>query len=155
MAEKIVGGWLETGMLKGRDDADKFKAKILKEFGSHSLSLDHGRHFGYDKVHGTGVSVERLEADPALQDALLSVHHAFTVTMMQSATTSIVENHLGVAFINQVPVQAPPQMLPAQMLPAQFQGIPIQVQRRPGTKPAQPQVAPPATEPVPPTTPSA
>lgn len=100
MAEKIVGNWLETGMLKGSSDAKTAKASILKEFGSHALSLDHGRHFNYDKVKSVGVTVQRLEDDKALQDALLSMHHAFTLTLMQTTATSIIENHLGVAYIN-------------------------------------------------------
>jgi hypothetical protein len=109
MAEKIVGNWLETGMLIGTADAAERKKTILKEFGSHSLSLDHGRHFNFEKVKSVGVSVARLEDTPDLQDALLSVHHAFTVTLMQSAATSIIENHVGVAFVNQAVVQMAPQ----------------------------------------------
>jgi hypothetical protein len=108
MAEKIVGNWLETGMLVGLGDAVDRKKTILKEFGSHALSLDHGRHFNFEKVKSIGVSVVRLEDTPDLQDALLSVHHAFTVTLMQSAATSIIENHVGVAFVNQAVVQGPP-----------------------------------------------
>jgi hypothetical protein len=117
MAEKIVGNWLETGMLKGLPDAKELKSKILKEFGSHTLSLDHGRHFNYDKVQAIGVSVTRLEDEPALQDALLSVHHAFNVTLMQSLTTSIIENHLGAAYINHMPIQAVPRQ--QQVIPHQ------------------------------------
>lgn len=107
MAEKIVGSWLESGMLKGLPDAAERKKKILTEFGSHALSLDHGRHFNYEKVKSIGVSVERLEDTPALQDAVLGVHHAFTVTLMQSAATSIIENQLGIAFVNQAVLQIP------------------------------------------------
>lgn len=100
MSEKIVGNWLETGMLSDVADKETVKKKILDEFGSHSLSLDHGRHFNFDKVAATGVKVERLEADSKLQDAVLSIHHAFTATLMRSAATSIIENHIGVAYVN-------------------------------------------------------
>lgn len=116
MAEKIVGGWLEDGML--RDDPNKTESskKILEEFGSHKLSLNHARHYNYEKVQSTGVKVERLENHPELQDALLSVHHAFTVTLTGTPVTSIVENHNGAAFVSQMIMHAsPPQQVHAEV----------------------------------------
>ena len=102
MAEKIVGDWLETGMLKGDKDLDKKRKKILDEFGSHQKSLNHGRHFNYEKVKEAGVNVTLLEDDKPLQDAVLSVHHTFIVTFSMSRALKIVQNHLGAAFIQAV-----------------------------------------------------
>ncbi len=142
MAEKIVGSWLETGMLNGQADAVKLKEKILEEFGSHKLSLDHGRHFNYDKVKAIGVTVERLEDDAPLQDAVLSVHHAFTVTLMQSMATSIIENHIGSAFVNQMAIppqlQLPPGIvqIPNSPVPGPRSGLPIPPPTNEPTEPA-------------------
>jgi len=96
MAEEIVGDWLESGMLK---DHPEHKKKVLEEFGSHTKSLNHGRHFGFDKVKAAGVNVFRLEDDPALQDAVLSVHHSFIITLGATQAIKILENHLGSAFV--------------------------------------------------------
>jgi hypothetical protein len=96
MAEKIVGDWLETGMLKENPDKKK---QLLDEFGSHSKSLNHGRHFNYQKVQSWGGIADRLEDDPELQDAVLSVHHSFMLTLSSTTAIKIVENHIGSAFI--------------------------------------------------------
>jgi hypothetical protein len=108
MAEKIVGDWLESGMLKTiADDGEKKKVRkqILDEFGSHARSLNHGRHFNYDKVKAAGVNVKRLEDDKPLQDAVLSVHHAFVLTLSGTHSIKIIENHMGGCFVNGVPPQ--------------------------------------------------
>jgi hypothetical protein len=40
-----------------------------------------------------------LEDDNELQDATLSLHHAFMLTLSQTAAVKIIENHKGTAFI--------------------------------------------------------
>jgi len=99
MAEKIVGDWLDTGMLKGDKDREKRRKQILEEFGSHQKSLSHGRHFNYESVKNAGVNVTLLEDDKPLQDAVLSVHHTFIVTFSMTRAIKIVENHIGAAFV--------------------------------------------------------
>lgn len=88
-------------MLKGDKEFEKRRTKILEEFGSHQKSLNHGRHFNYEKVRDSGVNVTLLEEDKPLQDAVLrsSVHHTFIVTFSMTRAIKIVENHLGAAFV--------------------------------------------------------
>jgi hypothetical protein len=108
MAEKIVGDWLETGMLKGITDEQekkKVRQQILDEFGSHAKSLNHGRHFNYDKVKAAGVVVQRLEDNKPLQDAVLSVHHAFVLTLSATHAIKIIQNNVGGCFVNGIPAQ--------------------------------------------------
>lgn len=109
MAEEIVGDWLSTGMLAENQEKEKSRKDILDAFGSHAKSLDHARHFNYDRVKSCGVTVERLEDTQELQDAVLSVHHAFVITLTGSAATSIVENHNGACYITQIVLQSQPQ----------------------------------------------
>jgi hypothetical protein len=111
MAEKIVGDWLETGMLSklDKEEMHRVRKQILDEFGSHTKSLNHGRHFNFDKVKSTGVKVIKLEEDAALQDAVLSVHHAFGLTFSGSNAVKVIENQIGGRFVNATaPVQSAP-----------------------------------------------
>ncbi len=105
MAEKIVGDWLVTGMFKDDENREAVRDAILGELGSHKRSLDHSRHYSFEKVRELGICVERLEDNQDLQDALLSVHHAFTVTLSSTGATSIIENHVGAAYLNHVTVK--------------------------------------------------
>lgn len=99
MTEGIVEGWLKANMFRGKKGALKTITKILHEFGSHQRSLNHGRHFNYDKVSATGVNVSQLESNPDLQEAALSAHHAFIVTFSGTRVVKIIQNHSGAAFI--------------------------------------------------------
>ena len=40
-----------------------------------------------------------LETDQALQDAVLSVHHSFIITIDATNTSKIIENNLGARYI--------------------------------------------------------
>jgi hypothetical protein len=43
-----------------------------------------------------------LEETPALQEAVLSVHHAYIHTLSSTGACKIIENHNGVAFIQAI-----------------------------------------------------
>ena len=81
-------------MLSERDDRKEraqaiahYSAK-LEEHKSHSLGIDR------DRARAEGVVIEDLEGDQALQDAVLSAHHA-TMHTLAGPAVKIVENHLG------------------------------------------------------------
>jgi hypothetical protein len=98
-SEDMVRSWLESGML--RDDPDKVgKARrTVTAFGDHALTLSHSRHLGIEQVRGTGVAVRSLEYDQALQEAVLTVHHACIQTLSDTASVKIIENQNGVAHV--------------------------------------------------------
>ena len=48
-----------------------------------------------------------MEDDNDLQDLILTVHHSFMHTFSHSSATKIVENHLGIAYVESLPIQAP------------------------------------------------
>jgi hypothetical protein len=48
------------------------------------------------------IECPRLEDDQALQDAVLSVHHATILTMNMTPAIKLIENDRGVAFIQQM-----------------------------------------------------
>jgi len=117
-SEELAESWLERNMCGG--DLKRSK-KILKEFSDHNTNKSHSRHISRDKCIEIGLSIESLEEDQELQDCVLSVHHAFMLTFSKTQAIKIVENHLGVAYIE---VGQAPQLGGAMMnfgLPAGIQ----------------------------------
>lgn len=101
-SESLVESWLRDRMLNGDADIDNKCNTIIKELGDHALTLSHARHLPSDKCLAIGLKIEMLEDDHDLQDAVLSVHHAFMITLSQTAAYKVIENHLGIAFIKAV-----------------------------------------------------
>ena len=115
LARGLVEEWLIAYMLKA-DRQKKSKAKAAATFFSeYGANQSHSLGITRDEARAHNVRVSDLETDQALQDAVLSVHHA-TIHTFQGAAAKIVENHLGRAWVQlnrvvqvQVPVVAPPQ----------------------------------------------
>lgn len=113
LGKKMVKEWLYEYMFAGDVDAE-VKAQAAADFfaddtqhGSHSLGIDR------DKLKALGLVIEDLEDDPALQDAVLSVHHAVMHTLSMSQAVKIMENHKGRLFCKmQQQVQVGPALAP-------------------------------------------
>ncbi len=101
-SEKLAFDWLKRNMCNGDEAKTK---KILKEFSDHKTNKSHARHISKEKCREIGVSILDMENDNVLQDLILTVHHSFMHTFAHSTATKIVENHLGVAYIESLPVQ--------------------------------------------------
>jgi hypothetical protein len=94
--------WLNTGMF--RDDVnakEKIKA-ILNGLGSHAITLAHDRHISLSRAKEMGIKVLALEDNQDIQDAVLSAHHVLLQTFSETPAFKIIENHKGVALIQQV-----------------------------------------------------
>lgn len=99
-SEKLAEEWLIRNMCKGNISKSK---KILKEFSDHKVNKSHARHISREKCKEIGLSIIDMELDNDLQDLILTVHHSFMHTFVNSNAIKIVENHLGVAYIEQIP----------------------------------------------------
>lgn len=73
--------------------------RILEVFANHSMQKSHARHISMDECKDAGLDIIEMEADNELQDLILTTHHAFMHTFANSVAVKIVENHLGVAYI--------------------------------------------------------
>jgi ATP-dependent protease ClpP protease subunit len=114
LSRRLVREWLSEYMLAGDPDAKRKAAAIARYFASYKKHQSHGMGIDRDQARAVGVNVADLEADPKLQDAVLSVHHAAMHTLSSTGAVKIVENHLGKAFVKsqqtmqvQVPMIAP------------------------------------------------
>ena len=96
-----VTQWLETGMFAGDPNANTKAKRVVDQLGDHALTLSHGRHILHEQATDAGVVIRSLEGDQALQEAVLSLHHACIQTLNGTPAIKIIENHNGVAFITQ------------------------------------------------------
>ena len=97
-------------MLKDKSNKDEIITKIVEELASHSITLSHSRHLSAEKCVEIGLIIEKLEDDQKFQDAVLTIHHAFMHTLTATPAFKIIENHLGIAYIQSMQsliVQAP------------------------------------------------
>lgn len=99
LAEHMVAEWLERYMFKGIDDGHEKASSIARWFADYNHFKSHGRPVGHDQLKELGLKVSLLEDDQILQDAVLSVHHAFMHTLANTGVTKIIENYLGNAFV--------------------------------------------------------
>lgn len=98
---QLVADWLLQNMCDG--DLERSK-RILDEFSDHSVNKSHARHISKAKCRSIGLNVVDMEADDELQDLILTVHHAFMHTFANSTAVKIVENHRGIAFVENMPL---------------------------------------------------
>lgn len=99
LSGQLVREWLETGMFEG-EDANNTIDNIVSKLNEHDDSKTHGRHFNIDFCKNIGLKIMDLESDPELQDDVLSVHHAYMLTLGGSDCTKIIECQNGKAVIN-------------------------------------------------------
>ena len=93
-AEALVEEWLKQWMLKGKDKLATSAAEWFADFETH---LSHSRGLNREQITQQGIVVDNLEQNQKLQDAVLSVHHAFMHSFAAIGVAKIIENHQGVA----------------------------------------------------------
>lgn len=99
LSEILVVEWLREYMFYDEDKkiANKKVSKIVNKLNSNNKS--HSRHFTYDSCVDIGLNVSKIEDDQELQNLILSVHHAYIITLDASTATKIIENQNGQRFI--------------------------------------------------------
>lgn len=99
LAKNFVGTQLEKYMFSGDPDAAAKAAAAADWFADFMAFRSHGRGVSRDEARAQNIKVVDLEADPNLQDAVLSVHHATAVTYTATTAAKIIENHTGRAWL--------------------------------------------------------
>ncbi len=104
-SEDMTREWLLTGMLDGETGAAGIADVIIQELGDHALNKSHSRHLSAQKCSDLGLKITMMETDQELQDAVLSLHHACIHTLSARDAVKVIENHDGIAFIQNAPRQ--------------------------------------------------
>jgi len=102
-SNSFVKQQLEGVRFKGRPDAKAKAAKAIKSLTHYAKNKTHDRHIHYDECLAIGLNVKLIEdaldaagqKDSAFQDWVLTVHHCYMHTLMNTPTYKIIENHLG------------------------------------------------------------
>lgn len=116
-SNEFVRDQLITVMFEGDADAFDKANRIVKMLTDYKRNKSHERHINYDECNSMGLNVEKIEDDGTLQDLILSVHHCYMHTLMNTPSYKIIENQLGTAFVKQIMVQQ--IMIPQRPVPPQ------------------------------------
>lgn len=103
---ELVEEWLDRNMCQGDKTLIK---KVLDEFSDHGRNKSHARHISKEKCKSLGLKIIDMESDNKLQDLILTTHHAFMHTFSNSAAVKIVENQMGVAYIEASRIKPSPE----------------------------------------------
>ena len=91
LSRTVVAQWLKKYMRLAKDTASEIADKLANA----NQHKTHNRPLNFDTLNSWGLKVKRLEDDQKLQEAVLSVFHATTVTFETTRCVKIIENHFG------------------------------------------------------------
>jgi len=106
-SDTFVKEQLEKVMFDGDANASEKAKEIVRKLGDFRENKTHGRHIHIDECKNLGLKIEEIESHQPLQDILLTVHHCYMHSLMNTLSYKMIENHLGAAFVK----QASPVML--------------------------------------------
>lgn len=100
LSSVLVTEWLGECMFADETNGKNKKRKISKIVNKlNANNKSHSRHFTYEFCKKLGLKVSLLEEDQELQEAVLSVHHSFIITLDATNATKIIENQCGDRYI--------------------------------------------------------
>jgi hypothetical protein len=112
-SNQFVREQLESVMFEGEPEAAKKAKDIVKKLASFTGNRTHRRHIHFDECARIGLKVSLIEDDQDLQDLILTVHHCYMHSLMNTGSYKMIENHLGVALVKQIRVVASDQVMPS------------------------------------------
>lgn len=93
LSGKLVEEWLGTCMFDNNKTADQRVIKnIVSKLNEHTDSKIHGRHLNSDFCKAIGMRITMLEDNSELQDKVLTLHHAYMITLDVTPAIKIVES---------------------------------------------------------------
>lgn len=95
LSGKLVEEWLGTCMFDKSIETDQPIIKnIVSKLNEHDDSKNHGRHLNAEFCKGIGLKITMMEDDEELQDKILSLHHAYMITLNATPVLKLIENQL-------------------------------------------------------------
>jgi len=93
-SNRFVEEQLTNVMFSGLKTAKRKAATVVKELTKYQDG--HDRHYHIEECQKMGLKIIELEKDNELQDIVLTVHHCYMHTLMNTPVFKIIENHVGI-----------------------------------------------------------
>lgn len=104
-SKQFVEKELEHVMFDGEAQAKPKAKRIVRRLTDYRGNKTHARHIHFDELQAMGLKVSLIEDDQNLQDMVLTVHHCFMHSLMNTPAFKMIENHKGSAFVKQQVIQ--------------------------------------------------
>lgn len=90
-SERMVANWLSKRMFSDKENPKEEGDKVAKYFNSTGSEQhkSHARRIGREDARSQGLSVDYLEDNSCVQDAVLSLYHILTIIFETSPSTKI------------------------------------------------------------------
>lgn len=100
-SNKFVQKQLATVMFEGDRGAKEKAAKIVKKLADYSGNKTHSNHIHFEECEKIGLKVRQIEetGEEKFQDLVLTVHHSYMHSIMNTTSIKLIENHLGAALV--------------------------------------------------------
>lgn len=106
-SNRFVTEQLINVMFEGEADAVDKAKEVVRKLTNYRKT--HSQHIHAEECRDTiGLKVKMIEDDQRLQDLILTVHHCFMHTLMNTPSYKIVENHLGIALVKVETIRTQP-----------------------------------------------
>ena len=103
LSGELIREWLGSCMFDKSISKDvKIIDEIVAKLNDHDNSKIHGRHFNSDFCKAMGLKIEMMEEDDKLQDAILSLHHSYMISLDGTSAIKIIENQEQKSFISSI-----------------------------------------------------
>lgn len=107
LSGKLIEEWLGTCMFDKNNPSDKaIIATIVSKLNEHDDSKIHGRHLNAEFCKKIGLKISMMEDDGELQDKILSLHHAYMITLDGTPAIKIIENQNKKSVISNIQIMA-------------------------------------------------
>lgn len=99
--ESMVAGWLAKWMCAGceGETPEEKGHRIAAHFNDASTHKSHGRRIDRDEARSHGVTIDDLEPNQDLQEAVLTLYHLLTISVEKSLATKIIRSSTGSSWI--------------------------------------------------------
>jgi len=100
-SSRFVQEQLENVMFEGEADAEEKAKNIVKKLTDYRGNKTHNRHIPFEECEEMKLKVKQLEEEgqETFQDLVLTVHHCYMHSIMNTTAIKLIENHLGTALI--------------------------------------------------------
>jgi hypothetical protein len=104
-SKDFVEHQLQQVMFEGDPQASTKAKRIVRRLTDYRGNKTHQRHIHFEELKAMGLNVSLAEDDQNFQDVILTVHHCFMHSLMNTSAFKIIENHKGSAFMKHQVVQ--------------------------------------------------